>query len=443
MRRLTAVSAIVAIVAAAVASSSSSEPLAPQVIELEAAGNHDTPRFAVSISSARAHPSGYLQSTIRVVSRPAGGSYYFASQCGIRLGTPGRSAGLIGLGRLCQGKPVVWVYSNATLKRMQARGAYFSAFLRVPPPGSPCCPYRSVRGRIDVERLARRVRTVARPLEHAVLDARLTPDELTHEPRDVPARARGTFHADVWPWHGVDDAHVRTVDAGPHRTARHGSHPCRRAGPERPCPRAPLRAEPLQPLTNVLYGAPRRSRTDDAHARGVRRRPYEAQPPRRAAGTDRVHAVTRGSAQRLAASAVALVLCVAPTACAAPDEASPTRMTAVLRSGRSGEPARGRFYARIARHGDRAELNFNFTYSSPSRWPYPGTAHIHLGRPRGGGRIVIQLCPASARCGFGFVWSEGFRSGVLDLMRTRGAYVELHPTVAPHSNALVGEIRLR
>jgi hypothetical protein len=56
---------------------------------------------------------------------------------------------------------------------------------------------------------------------------------------------------------------------------------------------------------------------------------------------------------------------------------------------------------------------------------------------------VIKLCSADSICGFGFVWSESFRSDVLDLMRTRRAYVELHPAVAPPSNALVGEIELR
>ena len=142
--------------------------------------------------------------------------------------------------------------------------------------------------------------------------------------------------------------------------------------------------------------------------------------------------------------AVAFLAGVVPTAGAVPDPASPTRMTALLRSETIGRTAHGRFYARIARRGDRAELVFNFTYSTtPFRWPWPGTAHIHLGWPGNGGRIVIRLCPETAICGFAFVRSESFRSTVLDVMRTRGAYVELHPTIAPRALALVGQIELR
>jgi hypothetical protein len=127
------------------------------------------------------------------------------------------------------------------------------------------------------------------------------------------------------------------------------------------------------------------------------------------------------SKRGFAALAVAVVAStVAATAGAAPDPASPTRVTAVLRSETTGYPWRGRFYARIAQHRDRAELNFNSTYTWPPRWPYPGTAHIHLGRPGNHSRVLIELCPASAICGRGFVYSESFRSDVLAVMRTRG-----------------------
>jgi hypothetical protein len=155
--------------------------------------------------------------------------------------------------------------------------------------------------------------------------------------------------------------------------------------------------------------------------------------------------VTGARTKAFAALAVVVVgSALAATVGSAADANSPTRMTAALRARTTGDTSSGRFYARIARHGDRAELNFNFTYNtSPFRWPYPGTAHIHLGRPGEGGRIVIELCPPHAVCGFTFVWSESFRSDLLDLMRTHGAYVELHPTIAPRRLALVGEIRLR
>jgi hypothetical protein len=145
-----------------------------------------------------------------------------------------------------------------------------------------------------------------------------------------------------------------------------------------------------------------------------------------------------------AAAIVALIFgaAVSTTAGAAADAASPNRMTAVLRSDTSGATVRGRFYARVARFGgDRAQLHFNVTYSAAHDgsflWPYPGIAHIHLGRPSAPGRIVIDLC-----CGYGFVWSSSFPYELMDRMRARGAYVELHPRSWP-ADTLRGQIVFR
>lgn len=54
----------------------------------------------------------------------------------------------------------------------------------------------------------------------------------------------------------------------------------------------------------------------------------------------------------------------------------------------------------------------------------------------------MELCPATNRCGRGFVWSGSYRPELLDLMRTRGAYVELHLKRAPRSDVLRGKIVL-
>jgi len=129
---------------------------------------------------------------------------------------------------------------------------------------------------------------------------------------------------------------------------------------------------------------------------------------------------------------------------AAPDRSSPIRMSAGLTS--SSSTAHGRFYARVAPYGDRAQLHFNFTYPSmfgTFRWPYPGTAHIHLGRPTGPGRVVIELCDRAVGCGYGLSWSSSFPYELVSRMRARGAYVELHPRGSPAAYTLRGQIVFR
>jgi hypothetical protein len=133
---------------------------------------------------------------------------------------------------------------------------------------------------------------------------------------------------------------------------------------------------------------------------------------------------TRRAALRAAIAAAVVAATIASAAGAASDRSSPIRMSASLASPSSA--ARGRFYARVAPYGgDRAQLYFNLTYllTGPFRWPYPGAAHIHLGRPTAPGRVVITLC-----CGYGFAWSSSFPYRLVNRMPERGAYVELHPT---------------
>ncbi len=127
---------------------------------------------------------------------------------------------------------------------------------------------------------------------------------------------------------------------------------------------------------------------------------------------------------------------------AAPDRSSAIRMSAMLVSGSS--TARGRFYARVAPYGgDRAQLHFNFTYPPSTdgvfRWPFRGTAHIHLGRPTRPGKVVIELCSGTVGCGYGFSWSSSFPLTLVDRMRAHGAYVELRPR-SPRDHTLRGRI---
>jgi hypothetical protein len=138
-----------------------------------------------------------------------------------------------------------------------------------------------------------------------------------------------------------------------------------------------------------------------------------------------------GAAVTAAIVVAAVTAAIASSARAEPDGSRPVLMSAVLTAAGSRDTPRGEFYARVGRYGDRAQLHFNFTYP-PSRsggflWPYPGVAHIHLGRPAQPGRVVVDLCPGSTQCGLGFVWSESFPYELVGRMRIRGAFVELHP----------------
>jgi len=67
-------------------------------------------------------------------------------------------------------------------------------------------------------------------------------------------------------------------------------------------------------------------------------------------------------------------------------------------------------------------------------WPYPGVAHIHLGRPSAPGGVVIELWG-----GYGFGWSSSFPYTVVNRMHVRGAYVELHPR-SSRDDTLRGQI---